>query len=456
MATKIILHRTLEGAPDDPAEAAYRRSFLERSRAERPSPRWNARSPMNAFLSPPGARTFFATHFGRTYCHLRSGDRTRLESLFSLGALARLLARRNIPLEHVKVFDRRTRLIAPEVYAARNFGRRATSADGFVPGTSATIDPAIVHRIVSGGGSLSIRHLSLFDEHVGRFAAMIAEWLDVTSSINAYYTPRRGKTLPWHWDGHDFFVFQIEGKKRWSIYEPPFADPLDDRSSQLWHEIAYPRRRKLQSLVLEPGDILYVPAGFPHDVDAVPDADSLHLTAELGTYRWFDVISCLVKDVLHDCKRDPRYRAPLAARGAHSLRSSERVRFRRLVADLGSRLRQTSLDELCDRLSLDSDLPSAAEHEALWRTSLSRQPLVDATQLRRTRATMVTRAFDGDVEVRVGDLVLICARRARRALAFLARADGFRVGDLPGLRTLEDRRELAHALIEAGALTMNG
>jgi ribosomal protein L16 Arg81 hydroxylase len=76
-----------------------------------------------------------------------------------------------------------------------------------------------------------------------------------------------------HWDGHDVFAVQLEGKKKWRLFgfteQAPLAVPPDAKhgapTNHVWEG------------VLDRGDMLYLPRGYWHATEFVDDA-SLHLT----------------------------------------------------------------------------------------------------------------------------------------------------------------------------------
>lgn len=121
---------------------------------------------------------------------------------------------------------------------------------------------------------------------------------------NAYLSVGGRGTFGQHWDTHDVFAIQLIGRKRWRVYPPTFALPLDMHHSD-GSGAACPSTPVLDCM-LETGDLLYVPRGFWHHV--IPtDGPSLHLS--VGTY------APSVHDfVLWACSR--RLPAVLAARRA--------------------------------------------------------------------------------------------------------------------------------------------
>lgn len=141
--------------------------------------------------------------------------------------------------------------------------------------------------------------------HIPRLGTLCVAALDafeLPNCLNLYCTARGMRTsAPPHTDKQDVFVLQSCGAKRWRVFEPPppdarpQADPLARGKA---HD-----ELKLEELgepvidtVLTPGQVLFVPAGWPHTTDTVNTAtaadaaaaedDSVHLTIGIDTHIW--------------------------------------------------------------------------------------------------------------------------------------------------------------------------
>jgi len=117
------------------------------------------------------------------------------------------------------------------------------------------------------------------------------------TALNMYLTNAGQKTsAPPHTDKQDVFVLQTQGYKRWRVYSPPptsrmpKADPFARGKSKDvldLNELEEP----LIDHVMSPGQVLYVPGGFPHTTDTINgisiDSDpSVHLTLGVDTHIW--------------------------------------------------------------------------------------------------------------------------------------------------------------------------
>ena len=126
--------------------------------------------------------------------------------------------------------------------------------------------------------------------------------------VNAYLTPAGNQGFATHYDTHDVFVLQVDGRKHWRIHEPVLPDPLE---RQPWggraDEVsAVADGPPALDVVLEPGDALYLPRGFLHSAQALGES-SLHLTVGIRALTRY----ALVEALLGLAAEDRRLRAAL-------------------------------------------------------------------------------------------------------------------------------------------------
>lgn len=147
--------------------------------------------------------------------------------------------------------------------------------------------------------------------HIPRLAGPTLASTDALSlpgAVNMYVTAKGMRTsAPPHTDRQDVVVVQMEGAKRWRVFTPPTdgfikpnADPfargkgednlplhtlLEGREGRLGSEV-------LMDVVTREGDVLFIPAGFPHTTDTVEESSdvdydtSIHLTFNIDTHVW--------------------------------------------------------------------------------------------------------------------------------------------------------------------------
>lgn len=151
--------------------------------------------------------------------------------------------------------------------------------------------------------------LNAIGAHVPKLAAPSLACTDATSlpnAINLYVTSAGTRTsAPPHTDKQDVLVVQTSGQKHWRVFNPTDASrkPMADMFARGKGEDSLPLYQLLDSedsinssdllieTVLKTGDILFIPAAFPHTTSTahaskVPDTTSVHLTFNIDTHVW--------------------------------------------------------------------------------------------------------------------------------------------------------------------------
>lgn len=123
-------------------------------------------------------------------------------------------------------------------------------------------------------------------------------------ALNMYVTAAGKRTsAPPHTDRQDVVIVQTQGTKHWRIYSPPnpamkpsadmYARGKGDDNLPLYSlEDGQYGCKKLLDVTMEAGDILFIPAAFPHttdtvsDLENVPENTSIHLTFNFDTHVW--------------------------------------------------------------------------------------------------------------------------------------------------------------------------
>ena len=176
------------------------------------------------------------------------------------------------------------------------------------------------------GGTIYFNTAGSLWNNLGGFCRLFGYAFGLPPNVNVYCTPPScSLSVPLHTDKQDVFVFQSQGTKRWRIYAPPpqsstggtQKDPLargKNGDVLSFDELDSP----LIDTVLRPGDVLYVPTGFPHTTDTTtttpveegedggatvvaPAVASVHLTMGLDTHVWFLSLAHLRWSLLQRC-----------------------------------------------------------------------------------------------------------------------------------------------------------
>jgi JmjC domain len=300
-------------------------------------------------------------------------------------------------------------------------------------------DTAVVSRVAAefeGGATIVLQGLHLHWHPAAVYCRALESRLHCPVQANAYYTPASAKGFSVHHDTHDVFVLQAAGQKRWRIYDPALELPL---KHQRWSSQLGDPGEPVDEFVLEAGDTLYLPRGWPHEAESL-DADSLHLTIGLHPYRRLDAL----RAALESCGDEVELRRSVAPDGEISGHPLERLAARLGPEQVARRMRRHFVSSR--RPILDGQLAQVRALEGLTvGQELERRPTVIADlELTDEGATLI---FEGKE--------VVFPPQARAAVVALYTAEPpFTAADLSGPLDEAGRLVLVRRMIREGFLRL--
>lgn len=161
---------------------------------------------------------------------------------------------------------------------------------------------ALVDRVAAefaGGATIVLQALHLHWHPAALYCRGLEMRLGCPVQANAYFTPARAQGFEIHHDTHDVFVLQVAGRKRWRVYRPVLELPLKDQRWSAQLAASGPHAPPVADIVLEAGDTLYLPRGWPHEAHT-SDEESLHLTIGMHPPSRLDAL----REALARCAED--------------------------------------------------------------------------------------------------------------------------------------------------------
>ena len=225
---------------------------------------------------------FMADYWGRE-CLLSKGEPARFGDLFSWSGLETLLGTQRFDFPRLRLV-RKGKVIPAEGYMELKRDRRSNP---YVAHVSAKISAEM-----STGAMLHIAAVHDAWAPLAAFAAALEHDLGASVQVNLHAALARSRGFSTHWDGHDVFVVQVTGKKAWRLFgvteSAPLAVAPDQKGSA--------PQQHMKEVVLETGDMLYVPRGYWHSAEALDDV-SLHLTFAVQYPNGIEFLQWLAEDL---------------------------------------------------------------------------------------------------------------------------------------------------------------
>uniref|UniRef100_UPI0022EA80AD cupin domain-containing protein n=1 Tax=Falsiroseomonas oryzae TaxID=2766473 RepID=UPI0022EA80AD len=208
--------------------------------------------------------------------------------------------------------------------------------------------PGLFHAF-DQGATLVVSQFHELHPPLMRFCRGLEQAFLHAVQANIYLTPPGAQGFRPHYDTHDVLVLQVVGEKRWRLW-PGQPVPRPTRRTP-WPGNISPSGEP-ETIVMRPGDTLYVPRGVMHDAAAqAGDAPSLHVTVGLLEPSFATVLRLAV-DLLEESEPALREAFPTwrLAEGPGRLAELARPLAARLAEPAA--LERTAL-ELLDRLAGD-------------------------------------------------------------------------------------------------------
>lgn len=150
------------------------------------------------------------------------------------------------------------------------FGRRSVPAQFYTRDDRIAAD--LLARLLAQDVSLILSNVDACSRRLAWIVEDARREGFPVKQVQAIATIGSGGALAKHYDIYDLIIVQVEGRKQWRISGPPPAEllPVEARQGPP------PPTTPIADFWLEPGDLLFLPAGFWHECDSASDL-SLHL-----------------------------------------------------------------------------------------------------------------------------------------------------------------------------------
>ncbi|HEX3429376.1 MAG TPA: cupin domain-containing protein [Rhizomicrobium sp.] len=318
---------------------------------------------------------------------------------------------------------------------APNIGFHAAEPKGPPPQIEAVVDSRAFKDKIEAfhalGYTVRIPQPRRLYPKLDEFLRSLEFFLHEPATAEAFWS-RGDAKAPAHHDDYDLIAIQIRGRKRWFVSTEPASLPNP------WKTGPSPRptMERTEAIEMEPGDLLYLPRGTDHRVDAIEP--SLHLSVGFVPLTLREAIGAAL-DHLSDFDRS--FRQTAGSRLAYWVRANDFGQLAPQIRDGLARLAHVCasddfLAEAMQRRSSRaiSDLKAPKKSGQLPR--ISPRTLVRHDPLAMSNLTAVRGQIDfshpgGHVYIHAG---------AEPSVTFIAHTPQFRVGEIPPATIGDDIR----------------
>lgn len=359
--------------------------------------------------------------------------------------------------------------------------------DAGVTGTPYAVEASTrsaVEDAYGRGATVRVNNVQQFSSVVRAVCGRLEQVFNFPLRANLYRTPATAQGAQRHYDNHDILVLQVAGRKRWLIYEPLVRLPLEHvpplsfegRREEMKYRRGGPKRGRadigdeesgapVADIMLEAGDLLYLPRGFVHEARTSDEA-SLHLTLGIHVLTWLDALSVALGQAAN---RDERFRRALPVGFANESGATGdkfKEQFDALLeafaasADMNNALEETAASFITSREAADDERRQAKpdgaragrDDDAGASTGDAARHINPDTMMRRREGLLCRLVWQGGMAgLSSARGVLWMPADFAAGLRFVARHIEFRAGDIPGLSD-NGRLALLRRLVQDGVL----
>ncbi|WP_426474822.1 JmjC domain-containing protein [Chryseobacterium balustinum] len=227
---------------------------------------------------------FMQDYYGHKHLYISRSDNRFYKNIFSIEAFDNLINENTFSQKYFKI-SKLGSVLDKKTYSIY---------DGANNEFQINIGKAL--ELFGEGYTIVIDDVSRHDRNLLNLEIDLAEKLKFVDNIstNVYLTPKESQAFPMHYDIQDVFILQIYGSKKWKIFpEIENTYPVDFSHEYILDEIKT-NNFNGEEIVLQEGDLLYVPRGMAHEVKT-NDEESLHLTISIVHYSVFDLLEKSIK-----------------------------------------------------------------------------------------------------------------------------------------------------------------
>lgn len=157
----------------------------------------------------------------------------------------------------------------------------------------------VVWDYYSNGCSVRFLSPQTYSPHLLALNSTLQEYFGSFVGANAYLTPPNSQGFAPHYDDIEAFVLQIEGKKKWKVYNPRNRYEMLPRHSSKNFKPEEVTEPPVLEVTLKAGDVLYFPRGFIHQARTLYNEHSLHVTVSVyQKTSWCDLLEKAVPNAL--------------------------------------------------------------------------------------------------------------------------------------------------------------
>lgn len=222
-------------------------------------------------ISPVTQERFFKDYFEKKHIVIEGNSNTKFHHILNKNDIDDVLYSQRLTIPNARMANKNGEI----------------KAEDLVLENTRVLDVSKVIELYAEGATLILSQLQDRLASLKMMCDNLSSEFGQRFQTNIYCTPgNASQGFNIHHDTHDVFILQIEGQKKWTIYESPIELAVKDQEFVLGEHIHGDIK---DEFTLNAGDLLYIPRGLMHAAQTL-DEKSIHITIGFMGYTWQDVL----------------------------------------------------------------------------------------------------------------------------------------------------------------------
>ena len=94
-------------------------------------------------------------------------------------------------------------------------------------GVKPALNPRALQDALSRGSSIVLNDIAGLSSGVMKIREVLSNWTGGKLDCNLYFSQKDHQAFPVHYDVHDVFAIQVEGKKHWQVFDKGVDYPIN-------------------------------------------------------------------------------------------------------------------------------------------------------------------------------------------------------------------------------------
>lgn len=230
---------------------------------------------LSTILEPITTEKFFDNYWLKKALYIKSSMKTKFSNLFSWEQFNYLINFSELDESTIEL-----------IVEGRSFAAYGIS-------TQDVLKEGRLQNFIQQGATLKIKKIHKKIPKIANFIALLRHDLGYEIDVNTYASFPERQAYDNHYDTNDVIILQIEGKKKWKIFQESVKNPSKKQRSSFYKPPSDP---PYLECTLQQGDVLYIPRGHWHYAMTVEEP-SLHLTLGIHCPIKIDFITWLTQNL---------------------------------------------------------------------------------------------------------------------------------------------------------------